>query len=211
MVTGHVSIYINPVLPSLGSALKGLVSTTGCCSVYGNAGLAMLDTAVDDLVTVAGYLSIHDNDQLASLGATISNLVTVTGVHQFRRQPLFALLSVVRWFPGCASNRRLPTLGGAHGTDRSTILVITLDCAIVFFANDQGIREHDAAHHWCHRHDARRRRRDRGHHRHRHRELRPDLAGGGWFPKLVLVPGNVQITNNAVLSTMDALFQKLHM
>jgi len=27
----------------------------------------------------------------------------------------------------------------------------------------------------------------------------------------VLVTRNVQITNNAVLSTMDALFQKLHM
>jgi len=31
----------------------------------------------------------------------------------------------------------------------------------------------------------------------------------GWFPKLVLVTGNVQITNNAVLSTMDDSFQKL--
>ena len=32
----------------------------------------------------------------------------------------------------------------------------------------------------------------------------------GWFPTLVLVTRNVQITNTAVLSTMDASFQKLY-
>ena len=31
----------------------------------------------------------------------------------------------------------------------------------------------------------------------------------GWFPKLVLVTGNVQISYNAVLSTTDDSFQKL--
>ena len=31
----------------------------------------------------------------------------------------------------------------------------------------------------------------------------------GWFPNLVLVTGNVQITNNAALTTMDDSFQKL--
>jgi len=35
------------------------------------------------------------------------------------------------------------------------------------------------------------------------------LTGAGWFPNLVLVTGNVQITKNAVPSTMDASIQKL--
>ena len=32
----------------------------------------------------------------------------------------------------------------------------------------------------------------------------------GWFPKLVFVTGNVQITNNAALSMIDDPFQTLH-
>ena len=37
LVTRYVSIYNNPVLLSLGSALSGLVTITGYCSVYSNA------------------------------------------------------------------------------------------------------------------------------------------------------------------------------
>ena len=57
-MTGYVSIYDDPVLPSLGSAFQGLDTITGCCTVYGNAALATLDTAFSNLVTVTGYLSM---------------------------------------------------------------------------------------------------------------------------------------------------------
>ena len=61
-MTGHGSIYNNPVRPSLGSAFHGLVTTKWMlhrlrqCRV-GHAGM---DTALGNLVTVTGYLSIYE-------------------------------------------------------------------------------------------------------------------------------------------------------
>ena len=63
-MTGYVSIYDDPVLPSLGSAFHDTI--TGCCTVYGNTALV---TAFSNLVTVTGYVSIYNNQLLPSLGS----------------------------------------------------------------------------------------------------------------------------------------------
>ena len=109
LVTGYVSIYNNPMLPSIGSAFHRLDSdtTTGHGSVYGNAALITLDTAFCNFVTVTGHLSIDDNASLATLDTVISSLVTVTGHTSIANTPLFALCNR-RWFPGCGANRPVP-------------------------------------------------------------------------------------------------------
>ena len=61
LVTGHVSIYNNPVLPSLGSAFHGLVTMERMlhCLRQCRVGHAGMDTASGNVVTVTGYF---DND-----------------------------------------------------------------------------------------------------------------------------------------------------
>ena len=55
LVGGYVSIDNNAVLPTLGSALEGLVTTSGYLSVYANPELTSLGTAFSSLKTVGGY------------------------------------------------------------------------------------------------------------------------------------------------------------
>ena len=200
LVTGYVSIYNNPVLLSLGSALKGLVTITGYCSVYGNAELATLDTAFDDLVTVTGYLSIYGNPELASLGAAFSSLVTVTGYTSFANNPslLCALdvgsqvviqtgacqLSAAPTGPTAAPSWSSPSTAPSSSAPTTRVVAsITLPTTgaigmmhdyddVVEVTTNIVIENTDLT----------------------------SLAG--WFPNLVLVTGNVQITNNAALTTM---------
>ena len=78
MVTGHVSIYNNPVLPSLGSAFHDLVTMKRMlhCLRQCRVGHAGMDTASGNLVTVTGHF---DNDELATLDTAFGSLVTAQG------------------------------------------------------------------------------------------------------------------------------------
>ena len=77
-MTGHVSIYNNPVLPSLGSAFHGLVTMERMlhCLRQCRVGHAGMDTASGNLVTVTGHF---DNDELATLDTAFGSLVTAQG------------------------------------------------------------------------------------------------------------------------------------